>query len=193
MEVLRKFAKTIQDKNMSWMRGSELYPRNRTTLFVNNQKIVFPFPSQEELARLYQSAEPATFGLANQAVLDPTYRSARTLTSENFAINLHPESNLLNEIHQLMLETKKKETNSRQSNSTQSTVRAELYRVNIYGPGDFFREHQDTPQKNKSHFGSLVFCLPTNFQGVHSESVQPTEKIFDSIGLRPTRPHQRVE
>ncbi len=44
-------------------------------------------------------------------------------------------------------------------------MRAQLYRVNIYGPGDFFKEHKDTPQTQSGHFGSLVYCLPTVFEG----------------------------
>jgi hypothetical protein len=44
-------------------------------------------------------------------------------------------------------------------------VRAQLYRVSVYGPGDFFKEHNDTPQQGTGHFGSLVFCLPTRFEG----------------------------
>jgi hypothetical protein len=44
-------------------------------------------------------------------------------------------------------------------------VRVELYRVNLHGPGDFFKEHKDTPQAGTGHFGSLVLCLPTQFEG----------------------------
>ena len=43
-------------------------------------------------------------------------------------------------------------------------VRAELYCLNIYGPGGFFRNHVDTPHAS-SMFGSLVICLPTDFTG----------------------------
>jgi hypothetical protein len=35
--------------------------------------------------------------------------------------------------------------------------------VNIYGPG---KEHQDSHQTSaKGHFGSFVYCLPTEFEG----------------------------
>jgi hypothetical protein len=158
-KVLENFAKFIQDKNRSWINGKLEVKNHMTTLYVKNDKevikITFPFPIQSELERLYNLAQPASFGKGQESVLDPSYRSARTLLSENFSINLRPDHVLLNQIKELML------TNS----NTNEYVRAELYRVNIYGPGDFFKEHKDTPQAGSGHFGSLVFCLPSEFEG----------------------------
>ena len=43
-------------------------------------------------------------------------------------------------------------------------MRAELYKLNIYARGGFFKAHVDTPRSEKM-FGSLVVCLPTQFTG----------------------------
>jgi len=156
MEVLNNFAAFVQDQNRSYLSGSVDANTSLTTLYVNDHKqVIFPFPSNEELKALYEKSQPASFGRGQEAVLDPTYRSARTLVTENFAINLRPDPALLHQIKQLMINGKEPE----------DYVRAELYRVNLYGPGDFFKEHKDTPQSGSGHFGSLVYCLPSVFEG----------------------------
>ena len=43
-------------------------------------------------------------------------------------------------------------------------MRAELHKVNVYGPGGFFRRHKDTP-RGSACFGSLVVTLPVPFEG----------------------------
>ncbi|KAF7293436.1 Fe2OG dioxygenase domain-containing protein [Mycena indigotica] len=45
-----------------------------------------------------------------------------------------------------------------------AVIRAELYKLNVYGPGSFFKSHKDTP-RGKSMVGSLVIVLPTEHQG----------------------------
>ena len=44
-----------------------------------------------------------------------------------------------------------------------SKVRADLVKLNIYGPGGFFKSHVDSPQGDA--FGSLVVFLPNAFEG----------------------------
>ena len=43
-------------------------------------------------------------------------------------------------------------------------MRAELYKLNVYGPGGHFKAHVDTP-RSQQMFGSLVVCLPSQFSG----------------------------
>jgi hypothetical protein len=157
MEDIKNFAKTIQDENLSWIGGNQLLSTGTTALYTNDGRISFSptFPSQQELQALYQHAQPASFGRGQEEVLDPKYRSARTLTTDYFATNLKPDQDLLERIN----------TNMLKNGNPYDSVRAELYRVNIYGPGDFFKEHQDTPQTGNGHFGSLVYCLPSEFEG----------------------------
>ena len=42
--------------------------------------------------------------------------------------------------------------------------RAELHSLNVYGPGGHFVSHKDTP-RDPSVFGTLVVCLPLQFNG----------------------------
>jgi hypothetical protein len=41
-----------------------------------------------------------------------------------------------------------------------AAVVADFYKLNIYGPGGFFKPHFDTP-RSSDMFGSLVVCLPS--------------------------------
>jgi hypothetical protein len=155
-DTLKNLAEAIQDQNVAWMDGTVPAPTSMTTLFVkDHHQVVFPFPSNEELKAVYDIAQPAAFGKGQETVVDTTYRSGRTLITDDFAINLRPDQALLHQIKSLMIDT----------DDENAFVRADLYRVNIYGPGDFFKVHKDTPQSGSGHFGSLVFCLPTRFEG----------------------------
>ncbi|GAQ88608.1 hypothetical protein KFL_004440060 [Klebsormidium nitens] len=44
-------------------------------------------------------------------------------------------------------------------------VHLEPYKLNIYGPGDFFRPHVDTPVDPELFIGTAVVCLPSEFTG----------------------------
>jgi hypothetical protein len=46
-----------------------------------------------------------------------------------------------------------------------AAVRADLYKLNIMGPGGFFKPHKDTPRGGETCFGTLVVCLPLPFSG----------------------------
>jgi len=51
------------------------------------------------------------------------------------------------------------------------------YKLNIYGPGGFFKPHVDTPTNAEKMIGTLVLCLPCKFKGgelvlTHKSSTQ---------------------
>ncbi|GBE85339.1 hypothetical protein SCP_0705260 [Sparassis crispa] len=48
--------------------------------------------------------------------------------------------------------------------SLKSVVRAELYKLNVCGPGSLFKSHVDMPRREKM-FGSLVVAFPTPHEG----------------------------
>ena len=48
---------------------------------------------------------------------------------------------------------------------TVGKVTAKLHALNMYGPGGFFRRHQDTPRGDPHFVGSLVVCLPVAHTG----------------------------
>jgi hypothetical protein len=155
--VLENLAKAVQDRNVSWLQGEVKVLPSMMTLFVKGHgEFEFPYPAAAKLEALYNTSEPASFGKGAQTVFDETYRKGRALATDRFAINLRPQHSLLEQIKHGMIDG---------GQHANSFVRAELYRVNVYGPGDFFKEHKDTPQQAPGHFGSLMFCLPTTFEG----------------------------
>jgi hypothetical protein len=46
-----------------------------------------------------------------------------------------------------------------------SNISLRTYRVNVYGPGDFFKPHVDTPVDLRNMIGSVVVCLPFKHSG----------------------------
>ena len=44
------------------------------------------------------------------------------------------------------------------------SVTAQLYKLNVHRPGDFFKPHLDTPRAGNI-FGTLVMCQPHEFSG----------------------------
>ncbi|VDB85598.1 unnamed protein product [Peniophora sp. CBMAI 1063] len=137
--------------------------------------------SDEDLERLTNACDEATFGRGDEDVLDKAYRTAGKLDATHFSTPLVPErSELAKIVNDFMLEGKyhKRE------------VEMELYKLNIYGKGSFFKSHVDTPRSERM-FGSLVLAFPTPHQG--GELVlRPsggTEYIFDSgSALVPGKP-----
>ncbi|KAI0271798.1 hypothetical protein BGY98DRAFT_1189584 [Russula aff. rugulosa BPL654] len=109
----------------------------------------------DELEQLTQACEPASFGVKQETVLDETYRKAGKIDSECFASMLDPPStDLIKIIRGYLLEGLQSEKG----------IKAELYKLNIYGKGSFFKPHVDTPRGEKM-FGSLVVVFPTPHEG----------------------------
>ena len=113
----------------------------------------FPSDNQETLlSGLIEASSAASFGVGGQTVTDATYRNALKLEPERFLTNIQPSNA---SVLPLLLKTLVPNMRS---------IRAQLYKLNIYGPGGHFRPHVDTP-KSPEMFGSLVLCLPTQFTG----------------------------
>ena len=128
------------------------------------------------------ACEPATFGLNQEDVYDETYRKAGKLDSSNFALKFDPaDLGLVDLIRTEMLEEGR--TLSDTKPELAHRVRAELYKLNVYGAvspwqcwtladesfcptgeGAFFKPHVDTPQ-SELMFGSLVIVFPTPHEG----------------------------
>ncbi|EJD52892.1 hypothetical protein AURDEDRAFT_54784, partial [Auricularia subglabra TFB-10046 SS5] len=102
-----------------------------------------------ELEELAAACQPATFGVNEQDVLDETYRKAGKLDRDDFALNLDiVGSGLLQAV----------------KDALPRDIKAELYKLNVYGPGSFFESHKDTP-RSEDMFGSLVLNFPTMHEG----------------------------
>ena len=125
------------------------------------------------MEQLTQACEPAPFGVKQENVLDETYRKAGKMDSECFSSALDPfNTDLIKIIRGYLLE-------GRRSNKG---IKAELYKLNIYGKflifvhpyypvlcfclgsGSFFKPHVDTP-RSENMFGSLVVVFPTPHEG----------------------------
>jgi len=121
------------------------------------QTLILP-ASEDSLAlrALLTSCDPATFGRQGEDVYDEAYRKATKLDTSQFTTDFSPyETGVIDLIIQLLLP----------SISDKWGLRAELYKLNVYsGPASMFKPHVDTP-RGEEQIGSLVVCLPTDFEG----------------------------
>ncbi|KLO15791.1 hypothetical protein SCHPADRAFT_824127, partial [Schizopora paradoxa] len=118
-------------------------------------RLDFARTSDDDLQRLAGVCDAATFGLGQRDVLDLSYRSASKLDKEFFAPKLDVNRvGLIDLIRHSLLEGKEGNRG----------VVAELYKLNVYGKGSFFKAHKDTP-RGESMFGSLVIVLPSEHEG----------------------------
>ncbi|TFK66432.1 hypothetical protein BDN72DRAFT_823423 [Pluteus cervinus] len=108
-----------------------------------------------QLEDLNKSCLPATFGLSSKDVYDESYRKARKMDVENFAINFDLHAfGIIDAIRKELLE----------GPNPEKVIKAELYKLNVYDEGSFFKAHKDTP-RSENMFGSLVISFPTPHQG----------------------------
>ncbi|KAL4249500.1 hypothetical protein ABKN59_007217 [Abortiporus biennis] len=121
----------------------------------NVRRIDFDEITDAQIEELSNACDPATFGVNQEDVLDESYRKAGKMNSNNFSINFNPyNSEVVDIIRNTLLE----------GPNADRSIRAELYKLNVYGPGSFFKAHKDTP-RGENMFGSLVLILPTTFEG----------------------------
>lgn len=105
------------------------------TLANCNAEVALDTISGDILRQLYEAAAPAAFGdmKAMETRIDPLVRSGREIASHGFSVS--PE--LCRWVERTWAE-----------HFVPKNVRAEPYKVNLYGPGDRFATHRDTPEKN---------------------------------------------
>ncbi|KAF8657101.1 hypothetical protein AX16_002288 [Volvariella volvacea WC 439] len=106
-----------------------------------------------QLKSLAKACTPATFGRNNEDVYDETYRKARQMNTDYFSTKFDPFSTGI-------IDTVKQQLRG----DREETIRAELYKLNVYGRGSFFKAHRDTP-RHDTMFGSLVVVFPTSHKG----------------------------
>ncbi|XP_065908944.1 uncharacterized protein [Dysidea avara] len=113
--------------------------------------VEFPAASEAAIRKLLDACSVASFGFKDKNVTDKSYRDALCLDPLSFLTTF-----------QLCGTPIMKQIESIVPNC--SGLQAELYKLNVYPPGGFFKPHVDTPQSGQM-FGSLVVCLPTQFSG----------------------------
>ncbi|EIW52358.1 uncharacterized protein TRAVEDRAFT_96340, partial [Trametes versicolor FP-101664 SS1] len=166
-----------------YCQGTIHLPVDDYTLFYGKdamaRRLDFSNASPEELQHLAETCDPATFGLGGEDVYDETYRKAGKLDASDFMLRFTPETvGLLDVIRaELLVEGR----------SSAKSIRAELYKLNVYGPEAFFKPHVDTP-RSELMFGSLVVVFPTAHEGGalklrERDARNVQEWTFDSAAL----------
>jgi hypothetical protein len=115
--------------------------------------VVFPKASDADAQQLLDACTVASFGVNDQLRVTDTGYPAVNLDPEHFTTSFHVADT------PIMLNTMTMVPNVQ-------GIRAELYKLNIYSAGGFFKARApvDTPRSDQT-FGSLVVCLPTQFSG----------------------------
>jgi len=87
------------------------------------------------LRRMYEAASPATFGdmRSMETRVDPLVRSGREIDAAGFSVTPH--------VCDWVARTWAEHFHPKK-------VRVEPYKINLYGPGDRFATHRDTPARN---------------------------------------------
>ncbi|EIW61106.1 uncharacterized protein TRAVEDRAFT_118467 [Trametes versicolor FP-101664 SS1] len=110
---------------------------------------------QRSLQELEAACEAAPFGRKQETIIDETYRKAGKMDSRNFMTRFHAEQTGIVDMIRTGLLT---------GSSEEEGISAQLYKLNVYGKGAFFKPHVDTPHSQKM-FGSLVIVFPTPHEG----------------------------
>ncbi|KAI0061741.1 hypothetical protein BV25DRAFT_1838889 [Artomyces pyxidatus] len=157
-EVLKPLRDSIVDKP-PYVSGTLPLPAECFSLFYKKDSawshIDLANATPEQMQELSSACEPASFGLKQENVLDETYRKAGKLDSQAFVTPVVPErTSLTNIVREYLLEGKK----------SSLALSMELYKLNVYDKGSFFKAHVDTP-RNANMFGSLVLVFPTPHDG----------------------------
>ncbi|KAJ7150855.1 hypothetical protein C8R43DRAFT_1096756 [Mycena crocata] len=126
----------------------------------------------EQLDTVSGACQRATFGRNQEDVLDETYRKAGQMSATDFVITFDlGKSGIIDSVHAQLLEG---------FNDSDKHINAELYKLNIYDKGSFFKAHKDTP-RGENMFGSLVVIFPTfHIGGALHLRYSDKEEIFDS-------------
>lgn len=92
--------------------------------------------SPEELAKLIASCDAAPFGRGTESVLDDSYRKALKLNLSQFGMPFElAATNIIAKIRQELVES---------TTLLHRTIRAEPYKLNIYGAYILFQPYQST-------------------------------------------------
>ncbi|KZT39340.1 hypothetical protein SISSUDRAFT_1119066 [Sistotremastrum suecicum HHB10207 ss-3] len=161
LEHLQELRKAVEETKESpiFAQGTWEFPNSQLILWYNEGSdarcLKFPTANKEELKRLSDACDPATFGRNQQDVLDESYRLARKMDITNFSINMGFN------FHDLLTYATRRLLGVQHEDKD---FHAELYKLNVYGPESFFKAHKDTP-RGDDMFGSLIIALPSEHEG----------------------------
>ena len=156
-EIVKSLGELAESISSNFSCGGELSSPDKVRVLYENKthelrKVEFPDASDADTQQLVDTCSIASFGLGDQQVTDRSYRDALKLDPDNFTTSFQVSNT------PILLET------TMTMVPDVHCIRAELYKLNIYSTGSFFKAHVDTPRSDQM-FGSLVVCLPTEFSG----------------------------
>ncbi|KAF9475370.1 hypothetical protein BDN70DRAFT_996465 [Pholiota conissans] len=145
--------------NVPYCSGAVLLNASQSLLFYRSNGearfVDFAKPDEAQLKALSGACSPASFGRNQEDVRDESYRKAGKMDTTDFSTLFSPwDSGVLKTITESLFK----------SEGSFANVNAELYKLNVYGPGSFFKAHVDTTRSD-TMFGSLVVVLPTPHAG----------------------------
>jgi hypothetical protein len=86
--------------------------------------IDFTQAKDAQLENLFKACEAATFGLEHKDVLDKSYRKARKMDVDHFAMHFSPDNlGIVGVVSDFLL----------RGRTGQKTINSELYKLNVYG------------------------------------------------------------
>ena len=155
-KILESLGTLAESLSCRFSCGGELSSPDKIQLVYENKdgelrKVVLPGASDADVQQLLDACTVASFGVNDQLVTDTSYRNAVKLDPEHFTTSFHVADTPIQLNAMVMV-------------PNVQGIRAELYKLNIYSAGGFFKAHVDTPRSDQM-FGSLVVCLPTQFSG----------------------------
>eukprot|EP00698_Gefionella_okellyi_P020586 TRINITY_DN647_c0_g1_i1.p1 TRINITY_DN647_c0_g1~~TRINITY_DN647_c0_g1_i1.p1 ORF type:complete len:974 (+),score=182.26 TRINITY_DN647_c0_g1_i1:55-2922(+) len=115
-----------------------------------------PLPLVEDTAnRLIEKCKIAPFGFKGQTIVDTKVRNTWELDPSEFTIRNTKFPALIRQITDAVAATFALDAKN---------VNAEIYKLLLYSPGQFFRPHRDL-EKAQRMFGTLVVQLPCSYEG----------------------------
>ena len=154
--VAESLGKLAESFSCRFTYGGELTSPDKIKLVYENttgehHKVVFPGASDADIQQLLDACSVASFGRNDQLVTDTNYRNSLKLDPDHFTTSFQVANTPIQLAAMTMM-------------PNVQGIQAELYKLNIYTSGGFFKTHVDTP-RSEQMFGSLVVCLPTQFSG----------------------------
>ena len=102
-----------------------------------------------DLQTLFNLSSKAQFGLREKTLLDTKVRNSNEISADQLTISFHQNS-LEKMLNRMKVQMKLPE---------ESKLEAKLHNMLIYGPGQFFKQHQDS-EKIEGMIATLVMILP---------------------------------
>lgn len=136
------------------------------------EAVKFPPASPNDLEVLVKACSQASFGRGKEDVIDSEYRQALVLSADRFGII--PQSSVDPVVQAIVPAIQQALYPSTEFGGvSQRRIVAELDKLNVYGVGDFFKGHVDTPRSGEM-FGTLLLNLPVKHAGGELVVYAPT-------------------